>query len=236
MLNAGVSAAALAAAVQVDPKTVARWITEDRIPYPMTRVRITRVLEQHETFLWPALLQRAEDSGFALAELDHIWPTRSAVSSETWHALFSRATRQLDILVYAGGFLIETLDLRDVLGWKASNGTAIRVLVGDPECTAVRMRAAEISLPWLPDRCRTTMKYLADLRCQAEISVRTHRTTLYASQFRFDDTLLVNAHAFGAWASSSPVFQLQRCASGQLFDFYASAFECAWSTTNARSA
>ena len=43
-----------------------------------------------------------------------------------------RATKQLDILVYAGAFLIETLDLADVLAWKTAKGTRIRVLVGDP--------------------------------------------------------------------------------------------------------
>ncbi len=80
----------------------------------------------------------------AAAELDRIWPTRSAISSETWHALFSRATRQIDILVYAGAFLIETLDLADVLQYKAAAGTEVRVLVGDPESAAVRSRAAEL--------------------------------------------------------------------------------------------
>ena len=51
----------------------------------------------------------------AVGEIDQVWPTRSTISTETWHALFSGATRQLDILVYAGAFLIETLDLADVL-------------------------------------------------------------------------------------------------------------------------
>lgn len=233
MLNADVSASALAAAVGVDVKSVARWITEDRVPYPATRVRVAGVLNQHETFLWPALLKAPDACEVALAELDRIWPTRSSVSSETWHALFNRATSQLDILVYAGGFLIETLDLADVLRWKGSNGTTIRVLIGDPESAAVRMRAAEVSLSWLPERCRTTVKYLDDVRYEPGMAVRTHGTTLYASQFRFDDTLLVNVHAFGAWACHSPVYQLQRCASGRLFDFYAGAFERAWNSAPA---
>ena len=60
MLNAEVSAAALAEAVGVDTKSVARWITEDRVPYPMTRVRVSRALDQQETFLWPSLIQGTE--------------------------------------------------------------------------------------------------------------------------------------------------------------------------------
>ena len=37
------------------------------------------------------------------------------------------------------------------------------------------------------------------------VQVRTHQTTLYASQFRFDDSMLVNNHTYGSWAAQSPV-------------------------------
>src|SRR4051812_12541994 len=123
MLNARMTPAALATAVEVDAKSVTRWISEDRMPYPVTRVKVAQVLQQEETFLWPALLQDSEASAVAAAEVERIWPTRSSVTSEAWHALFSRATQQLDILVYAGAFLMETLDLADVLEWKVSTGT-----------------------------------------------------------------------------------------------------------------
>ena len=56
MLNAGLTAAALADAVQVDPKSVGRWMAEDRVPHPVTRQKVAAVLQQQETFLWPTLL------------------------------------------------------------------------------------------------------------------------------------------------------------------------------------
>ena len=114
---------------------------------------------------------------------------------------------QLDILVYAGAFLIETLDLADVLAWKASKGTRIRVLVGDPRSTAVGMRAAELSLDWLPQRCQSTLDYL---RRVDGIGLRPHGASHYASLFRFDDLLLANTHAYGIWACHSPVLQLHK--------------------------
>jgi len=234
MLNAEMSAAALAEAVEVDAKSVARWITEDRIPYPMTRVRVSRVLDQQETFLWPSLLQASNAPDVAAAELDRIWPTRSAISSETWHALFSRATRKIDILVYAGAFLIETLDLADVLRYKAASGTEVRVLVGDPESAAVQSRAAELSLPWLPERCRSTARCLEPARNEAGLTVRIHGTTYYASHFRFDDVVLVNTHAFGVWSCQSPVLQLQRASTSGLFDLHVGAFENVWAETSSR--
>ena len=225
MLNAGLTPAALAAEVEVDVKSVMRWIAEERMPYPVTRVKVARVLHQEETYLWPALLQGGESCAVAAAEIDRVWPTRSSISSETWHAMFSRATQQLDILVYAGAFLIETLDLADVLEWKVAKGTRIRVLVGDPRSEAVGMRAAELSQEWLPQRCQSTLEYL---RRVDGIGLRPHGACHYVSLFRFDDLLLANTHAYGIWACHSPVLQLRKASSGNLFDFYASSFDGTW--------
>lgn len=232
MLNAEVSAAALAEAVGVDAKSVARWIAEDRVPYPLTRVRVSRVLDQQESFLWPSLLQDPNAPDMVAAELDRIWPTRSAISSETWHALFSRATRQIDILVYAGAFLIEALDLADVLQYKAASGTKVRVLVGNPESAAVKSRAAELALPWLPERCRSTARCLAPVQDAGGVMVRQHGTTYYASHFRFDDVVLINTHIYGVWSCQSPVLQLQRASTSGLFDLHVGAFETVWSETS----
>jgi hypothetical protein len=225
LLNAGLTPAALADAVQVDVKSVMRWIAEERIPYPVTRVKVAHVLHQEATFLWPALIQDGEACTVAATEIERVWPTRSSISSETWHALFSKATQQFDILVYAGAFLIEALDLADVLKWKVSNGARVRVLVGDPQSEAVGIRAAELSLEWLPQRCNSTLNYLRQVN---GIGVRPHGASHYASLFRFDDLLLANTHAYGIWACHSPVLQLHRSSSGMLFDFYASSFDNAW--------
>ena len=150
---------------------------------------------------------------------------RSSISTEAWHAMFSKATQQLDILVYAGAFLIETLDLADVLEWKVAKGTRIRVLVGRPRSDAVRVRAAELALEWLPQRCQSTLDYL---RRVDGIGLQPHGACHYVSLFRFDNLLLANTHAYGIWACHSPVLQLRRSSSGNLFDFYASSFDSAW--------
>lgn len=225
MLNAGMTPIALAHAVGVDAKSVARWIAEDRMPYPVTRVKVAGVLGQEETFLWPALLDDSDACAVAAAEIDRVWPTRSSISSEAWHALFSKAGKELDILVYAGAFLMETLDLADVLDWKVSHGTRVRILVGDPGSAAVRSRAEELSLDWLPLRCQSTFDYL---RRVPGICLQQHGTSNYVSVFRFDDILLANTHAYGAWACHSPVLQLHKASSGRIFDFYRHSFERVW--------
>jgi hypothetical protein len=232
MLNVGLTATALAEAVQVDPKSVSRWLTEGRTPHPPTRQRVAAVLQQQETFLWPALLTESDGCPGLVVEIDRVWPTRSSISSETWHALFSKATERLDILVYAGAFLMETLDLADVLAWKAARGTRIRVLVADPCSTAVGLRAAELALAWLPQRCQSTLDYL---RRVDGISLRPHGTSHYASTFRFDNVLLANVNASGIWACHSPVLQVQKERSATIFDFYTRSFEHTWRTSGPAS-
>ena len=130
--------------------------------------------------------------------------------------------------MYAGAFLIETLDLPDILQYKAASGTEVRVLVGDPESAAVRSRAVELGLPWLPERCRSTARCLAPAVDAGGVTVRQHATTYYASHFRFDDVVLVNTHAYGVWSCQSPVLQLRQTNSNGLFETYAGAFEQAW--------
>ena len=159
-------------------------------------------------------------------EIERVWPTRSMISTETWHALFSGATRQLDILVYAGAFLIETLDLADVLAWKASTGTRIRVLVGDPD-SAGRAAAGGRAVAGLAPRALRQHDATTCNRSAASTSANT-QPVHYASLFRFDDILLANTHAAGVWACHSPVLHLRRTCSAPLFDFYLHSFETIW--------
>lgn len=150
------------------------------MPYPITRHRVARALGHEETYLWPELLTNGFGGGAGSEAVAGVWPTRTAISSDTWHSLFDQVKRLLDILIYAGAFLVETLDLADVLRFKAGQGTAIRVLVGDPDSAAANARAEELGLAWLPERCRTTATYLLrDVGAAAR--VRSHGTTLYAT-------------------------------------------------------
>lgn len=79
----------------------------------------------------------------------------------------------------------------------------------------------------MPDRCRFMIKYLSQVS-GAEVVVRTHATTVYASHFRFDKTLLINQHAFSAREAQSPVYRIRPSAGSQLFDFYVNAFDRIW--------
>jgi hypothetical protein len=234
MLDAEVTPARLAELAEVDAKTVQRWLREDRIPYPITRHRVAQALGYEETFLWPELLIDGLGPPACSEAIQGAWPTRTSISSQTWHALFDQARRPIDILIYAGAFLMDTLDLTDVLRFKAARGVVVRVLVGDPDAAAVRARAQELGLIWLAERCRTTTDLLYAQDLGPNVCVRTHGTTLYASHFRFDGTLLINTHAHGVWASQSPVLRIE--GHSQLFGFYSAAFERVWALARPRRA
>src|SRR3712207_6539270 len=102
---AGLTQPALAERVQVDAKSVERWITQDRMPHATTRARVAQVLKQDETYFWPRLLSTEQSRNATESELVQLWPTRNAVPGEVWRSLFREASSQLDILVYAGMFL-----------------------------------------------------------------------------------------------------------------------------------
>ena len=72
-----------------------------------------------------------------------LWPTRQLVPGDVWRTLFRQAAEQIDVLVYAGNFLIEAYDLVDVIRTKVDAGTRFRILLGDSQCEAVHQRARE---------------------------------------------------------------------------------------------
>lgn len=230
LLAVGLTHAALAEQVGVDQKTVERWVTKDRTPHPQTRARIVQALGQDETYYWPELLGTDQARNTTEAELVHMWPTRSSVPGDVWRALFTQARSDIDVLVYSGGFLVEAYDLVEIIRSKAAAGASFRILLGDSRCEAVRQRGKEEGLPTLPERCRSTLEYLGEVANLPGVQIRIHRTVLYASLFRFDDSMMVNTHTYGAYAARSPVLHLRRVPGGQLFDYYDRAYERVWAT------
>ena len=228
LIAAELSQAGLAGRCGVDAKSVERWITQDRVPHAATRAKVARVLGMDETYFWPSLLRSGQAKNATEAELVQIWPTRDSVPGDVWRLMLDQTQSQLDVLVYAGGFLVEAYGLVDVIRTKSAAGASVRILIGDARCDAVRQRGREEGLPTLAERCQSTIEYLTGVSTLPGVTVRTHQTVLYASTYRFDDSMLVNNHVYGSWASRSPVMHLKRVPGGHLFSHYADAFERVW--------
>jgi excisionase family DNA binding protein len=69
----------VAARLGVDPKTVERWITTGRVPYPAHRRATAALLKTTEVYLWPDLLDEIRVTSTSQAELVSLYPNRGAV-------------------------------------------------------------------------------------------------------------------------------------------------------------
>jgi hypothetical protein len=229
--GAGLTVDRLAGIVGVDPKTVERWISKDRIPHRAHRAAAARALKADEMYLWPALLDDARETSASLAEFVTLYPHRGAVPVNLWSSLLEQANDCIDILNYAGLFLTDgTPDIAKTFIRKAESGVRVRLVLGDPDSDAVALRGAEEGVfDGVAARVRLSLTHLQDAIGRPGVEIRLQSATLYNSIYRFDETLLVNTHAYGSPASQSPVMHIQRVPGGRLFDHYMSSFDKVWS-------
>jgi transcriptional regulator with XRE-family HTH domain len=219
----------VAAEVGIDVKTAERWITKGRVPHPGNRASIARLLSVDEAVLWPQLADAAAQAA-SDAELLRVYPHRGAVPAGCWYELIGSAHEHVDVLVYSGLFLLDgRADLPGLLRSKASEGVHVRLLYGDPDSDAVALRGSEEGIgDGLAARIRLSLSYIEPALEAPNVRVRLHDTTLYNSIYRYDDEMLVNAHAYGVGAAHSPVLHLRRTPSGRLFEQYMASFERVW--------
>lgn len=228
--SAGFTFDSLSEQVGVDPKTVERWVTKERVPHRTHRMAVANVVGKDETYLWPSTVDEKRTMSTSQAEFVAIYPNRGSIQIETWLSLTEGALEAIDLLAYAGSFLHDALpDFEDVLDSKARAGVQVRLLFGDPTCNAVALRGREEGIDnMLSERCRLSWWYFEPILTTPGVLARQHQTTLYNSIFRFGDTMFVNAHCYGAAASHSPVLHLQRLPGGRLFNNYMLSYERVW--------
>lgn len=233
MLKQGLTAAAVADHIKVDPKTVERWITQDRTPYPRHRHAIAALVRESESYLWPQALSPERATKVAQSEVVELYPRRAAVPVDVWRRLIEGAVEQVDILVYAGLFLPEqNPKLVPMLKAKAAAGAKVRILLGDPKSDEVAQRGTEEGIgDAMAGKVNNVLTFYQRLRNARGTAVHFHSTTLYNSIYRFDDEMLVNTHVFGFPAAHAPVLHLRQLSGGDLFDTYADSFDRVWSTS-----
>lgn len=214
--------------VGVDPKSVERWITKDRVPHRGHRWKTAELLGADEVYLWPSVAPEAKTA--STAELVTFYPHRGAVPAPLWSSLIANATSQIEILVYAGLFLFDSHpDLADQLADKAKAGAQVRVLLGDPDSATVRQRGDEEGIGGdLAARARISHRYLEPALGTPGVELRLHDTILYNSIYRFDNDMLVNPHVLGAPAGQNPVLHFRYVPGGRTFRHYMRSFDYAW--------
>lgn len=232
--GSGMTMTALSERIGVDPKTIERWVSTDRLPHRTNRQALSACLRRDEEFLWPTAVSEARAQSASQAEFVAIHANRGSVPAGTWQTLLEGAEESIDLLAFAASFLHDTIpDFDELLARKAREGIRVRLLFGDPAGQAVRIRGEEEDIgDSLAGRCSLTWKYLRPCLDVQGIEARAHDTTLYSSIFRFDEDLFANTHAYGAPANHSPVLHLHRVAGGRLFPHFMNTFERVWGTAD----
>ena len=233
MLLRGFSKARLAASTQIDERSIQRWMDGQVRPHAENALRVATTLECEPSDLWPevfAALPSAVSGSIAAT----VYASRAHIPIGVWIDLFSTAKAEVDICVYGGTFLYDTVPgFNRLMADAADRGVSMRFLVGDPSSESVRRRGEEEGIGTsLPSRCALTLDRLAPLAARDGIELRVHSTTLYASMFRIDDALIANHHILGSPASDNPAIQFTRSAGENLWNTYADAFNLIWSSAS----
>lgn len=227
---AGMTSVDLASLLEVDPRTVERWITLGRTPYARHRSKVAAIVDEREAYLWPDALTADQRERASASEVVHTYPRRSSVPAVLWAQLFERASASIDVLIYAGLFLPEQHpELVGAMCDKAASGVRLRLLLGDPDSEPVRLRGLEEGIgDAVPAKIRNAMSFYRPHAAHGCLDVRLHSTTLYTSIYRFDDEMFANSHLYGRPAAQAPVMHLRRLGAGDLFDTYVDMFERIW--------
>ena len=229
LLERGVSIADLAAAVQVDPKTVERWITKGRSPYRRHRYAVASFLGVEESYLWPDTMTREQVASASESEIVTVYPHRWTVPRDAWGRLFAEAKKDIGVLVYAGLFLADDAGIVRMFAEKAAAGVRVRILLGDPDSPAVARRGTDEGIDEaMAAKIHNALVLYRPLLGRENVEIRLHRTVLYNSIYRGDDQLLVNTHVYGTPAANAPVLHLRKVAGGNMVATYLASFERIW--------
>ncbi len=221
----------LARAVEVDVKTVDRWI-RGRTPRTRTRLTVASVLGDTEANLWPSSRPDQAPGTTSTAEVVGAWAHRADVPTDLWLSLLGATRERIDLLGYAYPFLFEIApQVVATIRKAAANGARVRIAVADPECPHVAERDALEQLGGtLAGRIRLALMWLSDLDGLVNVTVGVHQVHLYNSVFHFDDQMIVTPHLFRAHGYQHPTLHLRRLSAHGIFESFAEQFQQIWDT------
>jgi hypothetical protein len=229
LLERRVTTAKLAEAVQVDAKTVERWIVAGRVPYRKHRYGVAAFFGVDESYIWPDALDHEQVLSASESEIVAVYPYRRAVPRDTWGHLFGQAEREIGILAYSCYFLAEDAGMRQLLAQKAESGVRVRILLGDPESPFVLERGQSEGIgDTMPAKVRSAITMFSQLQSLPNVEIRLHGTILYNSIYRGDDQVFVNTHIYGVMANNAPFFHLRKIPGGAMAVNYLESFERVW--------
>jgi hypothetical protein len=195
----------LAQIVQVDVRTVRRWLSGGT-PYPRQRGKVARALDTTEQHLWPHIPVAPAPNNTPPPPADVLTGYTSAddLAAPDWKTLMRDATERIDLLGDTLLGILETRGVPDLLASKATNGCAIRILLSHPG------------------------PHLAPLADRPGIEIRILNDPARHDIHRFDEQLLLTLHLQGGDPDRGPVLHLHRAAPPGLFDGLTDHYNDLW--------
>ena len=224
LLQARLTEEDVATRLQVDPKTVRRWL-EGRVPYLRHRWALAALLGLDETDLWPHLRRTRSRP----EEVQAIYPHLDAVPEALWLRLFRSAEREIGILADSAQPVAGYPRVLAALAEKAAAGVRVRVCLPDPDSPAAAECAAPDANSAAPAAdMHSALAALAPSGERGLVEIRWHRAIVYTAIFYADDELLASQHAHGIPAAHDPVLHLLRSMDGDMRSVYLGSFEQIW--------
>ena len=223
LIQAGLTEEDVATHLQVDPKTVRRWL-EGRVPHLRYRWAIATMLGADETDLWPQL--RAFRS--IPDEVVAVYPHRDTMPKKLWLRVLGSAQHEIGILDDEELSPLSDQSIMTALAERAESGVSLRICLykADRPNAPKRTVRPETSSA---GNLRDMLAAYTPLPEKGQIQIRQHRGTLYSSIYHADEQFLVSQHAYGILAGQAPVLHLRRVEGGDMTTAYLDAFEHAWS-------
>lgn len=216
LIRAGLCDQDVAARLEVDPKTVRRWM-EGRVPHRRYRWALAAMLHVNDTDLWPQF-----SAGRRPDEVVAVYPHRDEIPVHAWLRFFGSARREITILACSGMFLAEMHGMLDVLRRRAEAGVKIRICLRDPPypCQHPAGAADDASQAAL---IRDALALYGPLRDFGDVHIRLHRAEMYNRVCLADDQLLVVQIAYGIATGRQAVLHLRRAEGSDLVGIYLDA-------------
>jgi hypothetical protein len=191
LLEARLSEEDIAVRLQVDPKTVRRWL-EGRMPYPRHRWVLAAMLGLDETSLWPQLRSARSRPNEVQAVYSHL----DAVPEGVWLRLFGSAERDIGIIAETADPFVTYPRVLGVLARKAASGIRVRLCLPDPDS------ALDVGI-------RRVFAVFGPLRETGQVEERVYADIIYNAIYVADDEVLVGQRAHGVAAGRGPVLHLR---------------------------